>query len=269
MRSCSLRYLRIFLAETMNFSEKLLISSGWISASLRRARRASRSTAEILVGEDVAAAGEDMALMLDVFLEVDEAVADDVAVELVEAPALGYLLGVLLALEGGVLGLLARRLDGDLVELRDEHSRALDDALDYVLALLHGLGELDLLLGGEEILLADLAQVEAYRVVDRGFLVVVDEALLLGLLLDDHLVLDLDILLLEADIVGLEKGEDAVDLVGVEDVLGRKSESSSKLIDFLVLAYSRSLAIAGSSSRSFIALTLSSLPFHIQSLLLV
>ena len=161
--------------------------------------------------------------MLDVFLEVRQAVADDVPVELVEAPALGYFLRILLALKRRILGLASRRLHPDLEELRDEHARSLDDALDYVLALLHGLGELHFLLRGEQVLLAYLPEVEADRIVDGGFLVVVDEPLLLGLrLLDRDFVLDLDVLLFEPDIVGLEEGEDAVDLVGIEDVLGKE-----------------------------------------------
>ncbi len=103
---------------------------------------------ELRVGEDVAAAGEDVALVLDVVLEVGQAVPNDVAVELVEAPALRDLLGILLALEGRVLSLPAGGLDGDLEEFGDENAGALDDPLDDVLALLHGFGELDLLLGG-------------------------------------------------------------------------------------------------------------------------
>ena len=98
--------------------------------------------------------------MLDVFLEVRQAIADDVPIELVEAPPLGDLLGILLALKGRILGLAPRRLYGDLEELGDEDAGALDDPFDYVFALLHGLGELDFLLGGEEVLLADLPEVE-------------------------------------------------------------------------------------------------------------
>ena len=83
--------------------------------------------------------------------------------------------GILLALlrPGLPLG-----LDGYLEELGDQHAALLDDPLYDVLAFLHLLRQLHLLLGGQEVLLAYLAEVQPYRVVDGAFLVVVDEALL-------------------------------------------------------------------------------------------
>ncbi len=93
---------------------------------------------------------------------------------------------------------------------------------------LDGLGELDLVIGGEQRDAADLLQVHAHRVVERDRVHHLD--------VEQHLVVDLldllEVLLAVGDLDPdfLERGEDAEDLVGLgvdlretlEDVVGRE-----------------------------------------------
>ena len=172
--------------------------------------------------EDVAALGLGLALDLHVALDARQVVLERLLVEGAELARLREVLGGLLLGEVH-LARVARRggAQPEAEELAHEHAGVLDDALDDVLPRLHGLGELHFLLRGEKVLLADLAQVQADGVVDRGFLVAVDQllAVLARLLLLD---LEADLLVLELDVVLRQQRDDFLDAVGVHDGVGEE-----------------------------------------------
>ena len=135
---------------------------------LEGAQNGRPQRAQMVVAEHRAPLLHDLLLGVHVALEGGVQLADRVLVPGVQPPAVGEELRRLLLGEVELPRILggAGAL-GDAVELRNQGAAGSEHVLDDILAGLHLLRQANLVLRRKQVLPADLAQVQAYRIVDR------------------------------------------------------------------------------------------------------